>query len=182
MLALAWLAAADGVAAPVPNRAVAGDWTTDGHNYAAQRFSPLERINESNVRKLGLDWYYDLDTLRGVEATPLAVGGVLYDISAWDITYAFDVRSGKLLWKYDPQVPKEWGRYACCEPVSRGLAWWEGHVIIATLDGRLISLDAGTGQPAWRQSGMARNCLPRTARYAMGNRLLEACRIYASWT
>src|SRR5690348_12340197 len=127
----------------------AGDWTTDGHDYNAQRFSPLDRINERNVKSLGLAWFYDLDTLRGVEATPLAIGGVLYDISAWDITYAFDVTSGRLLWKYDPQVPKEWGRYACCEPVSRGLAWWRGHVIIATLDGRLISLDARTGKPAW---------------------------------
>ncbi len=79
----------------------------------------------------------------------MAVDGVLYNISAWDITYAFDVKSGKLLWKYDPQVPKEWGRYACCEPVSRGLAWWQGLVIIGTLDGRLISLDARTGKPVW---------------------------------
>src|SRR5690349_9414798 len=136
-------------AAPASSRGNAGDWTTDGHDYNAQRYSPLDRINERNVKSLGLAWFYDLDTLRGVEATPLAIGGVLYDISAWDITYAFDVRSGKLLWKYDPQVPKEWGRYACCEPVSRGLAWWQGHVIIATLDGRLISLDARTGKPVW---------------------------------
>jgi len=126
-----------------------GDWAMDGHTYDAQRYSPLDRINEHNVKSLGLQWFYDLDTLRGVEATPLAVDGVLYDISAWDITYAFDAVSGKLLWTYDPLVPKEWGRYACCEPVSRGLAWWQGHVIIATLDGRLISLDARTGKPVW---------------------------------
>jgi quinohemoprotein ethanol dehydrogenase len=114
-----------------------------------QRYSPLDRINEHNVKQLGLAWYHDLDTLRGVEATPLVVDGVLYDISAWNITYAFAAKSGKLLWTYDPQVPKEWGRYACCEPVSRGLAWWQGHIIIATLDGRLISLDAHTGKPVW---------------------------------
>jgi glucose dehydrogenase len=130
--------------------AAAGNWMTDGHGYDAQRYSPLARINERNVGRLGLQWFYDLDTLGGVEATPLAVDGVLYDISAWDITYVFDVKSGSLLWSYDPQVPKEWGRYACCEPVSRGLAWWQGHVIIATLDGRLISLDARTGKPVWK--------------------------------
>jgi len=127
----------------------ASEWRMDGHSYDAQRYSPLDRINERNVKQLGLAWYYELGTLRGVEATPLAVDGVLYDISAWDVTYAFDVKSGALLWSYDPHVPREWGRYACCEPVSRGLAWWEGHVIIATLDGRLISLDARTGQPVW---------------------------------
>jgi quinohemoprotein ethanol dehydrogenase len=127
----------------------AQQWPMDGNTYDAQRYSTLDRINEHNVARLGLTWYHDLDTLRGVEATPLVIDGVLYDISAWDITYAFDAANGKLLWTYDPKVPREWGRYACCEPVSRGLAWWQGHLIIATLDGRLISLDAGTGHPVW---------------------------------
>ena len=40
-------------------------------------------------------------------------------------------------------------RYACCEPVSRGLAMWRDKIIIATLDGRLIALDKATGQPVW---------------------------------
>ena len=123
----------------------AQQWPMDGNTYDAQRYSTLDRINEHNVERLGLTWFHDLDTLRGVEATPLVIGTVLYDISAWDITYAFDATNGKLLWTYDPKVPREWGRYACCEPVSRGLAWWQGHLIIATLDGRLISLDARTG-------------------------------------
>jgi quinohemoprotein ethanol dehydrogenase len=74
---------------------------------------------------------------------------VLYNISAWNITTAYDARTGKPLWTFDPKVPREWGRYACCEPVSRGLALWQHSVIIATLDGRLISLDAKTGVPTW---------------------------------
>ncbi len=124
-------------------------WLMDGRTYNAQRFSPLKRIDEANVAQLGLAWYAELDTFRGVEATPLFVDGVLYDISAWNITTAYDARNGKLLWTYDPQVPREWGRYACCEPVARGLAFWKGKAIIATLDGRLIALDAKTGKPVW---------------------------------
>lgn len=126
-----------------------GNWLMDGRTYSAQRFSPLDLINEENIGELGLAWYYDLDTLRGVEATPLAIDGVLYNISAWNITYAHDAKTGELLWTFDPEVPREWGRYACCEPVSRGLAAWKDSVIIATLDGRLISLDAKTGEPRW---------------------------------
>ena len=126
-----------------------GDWIMDGGTYSAQRFSPLDQITEANVGKLGLAWSAELDTFRGVEATPLYIGGVLYNISAWDIVTAYDARTGKSLWTYDPQAPREWGRYACCEPVSRGLAAWKGRIIIATLDGRLISLDARTGRPAW---------------------------------
>lgn len=126
-----------------------GQWLMDGRTYSAQRYSPLKGINESNVAQLGLAWYAELNTYRGVEATPLFVDGVLYDTSAWNITTAYDARNGKLLWTYDPQVPREWGRYACCEPVARGLAFWKGKVIIGTLDGRLIALDANSGKPVW---------------------------------
>ena len=126
-----------------------GDWIMDGRTYSAQRFSPLVQINEHNVGELGLAWYYDMDTLRGVEATPLYSEGVIYNTSAWNLTTAHDARTGKILWAFDPKVPREWGRYACCEPVARGLALWQHSVIIATLDGRLISLDAKTGTPSW---------------------------------
>ncbi len=126
-----------------------GDWIMDGRDYAATRYSPLEAIDQHNVDELGLAWYHELGTLRGVEATPLAFDGVLYNISAWNVTKAHDAATGEVLWEFDPEVPREWGRYACCEPVSRGLAAWRDSIIIATLDGRLISLDAATGEPRW---------------------------------
>jgi len=134
-----------------------GQWMMDGRNYTAQRYSPLEQINEHNVSQLGLAWFAELDTFRGVEATPLAVDGVLYNTSAWNITYAFEATTGKLLWTYDPKVPREWGRYACCEPVARGLAVWKQKVIIGTLDGRLIALDARTGVPVWTTQTFDKN-------------------------
>jgi len=126
-----------------------GEWIMDGRRYDAQRYSPLDLIHEGNVGELGLAWYHELETMRGVEATPLAFDGVLYNISAWNITTAHDAVTGEVLWQYDPEVPRAWGRYACCEPVSRGLAAWEDSIVIATLDGRLISLDAATGEPRW---------------------------------
>ena len=126
-----------------------GQWLSDGRTYSAQRYSPLTQINQRNVGKLGLAWYAELDTFRGVEGTPLFIDGVIYNISAWNLTTAYDARTGKVLWTYDPQVPREWGRYACCEPVARGLAAWKGKIIIATLDGRLIALDAHDGKPVW---------------------------------
>ena len=125
------------------------NWLMDGRTYAAQRHSTLAQVNEQTVSGLGLAWYDDLNELRGVEATPLVNDGVLYNTSAWNITTAYDAATGRRLWRYDPKVPREWGRYACCEPVSRGLALWGRTVIIGTLDGRLISLDARTGRPRW---------------------------------
>ena len=125
------------------------DWLHDGRTYSAQRYSPLDQINAGNVSKLGIAWYDELDTFRGVEATPLYADGVLYNILPWNITIAYDARTGKRLWTFDPQVPREYGRYACCEPVARGLAMWKGKIIIATLDGRLIGIDAKSGKQVW---------------------------------
>ena len=107
----------DPLASPAP-----GEWPSDGHDYTAQRYSPLTQIDASNVDQLGLAWYDDLDTYRGVEATPIFADGVLYNILPFNITIAYDARTGERLWTYDPQVPREQARYACCEPVSRGLA------------------------------------------------------------
>jgi quinohemoprotein ethanol dehydrogenase len=126
-----------------------GNWVTHGRTYDEQRFSTLNQINDANVSRLGLAWYHDLNTHRGVEGTPLVVDGVMYNTSAWNVTMALDARTGKQLWLYDPKVPKPWGRYACCDVVSRGLAVWKGKVIIATLDGRVIALNAKTGKPVW---------------------------------
>src|ERR1700761_407711 len=125
------------------------DWVQDGRTYSAQRYSPLTQINAGNVGKLGLAWYAELDTYRGVEGTPLYIDGVIYNTSAWNIVTAYDARTGAALWTYDPQVPREWGRYACCEPVARGIAAWKGKIIINTLDGRLIGIDARDGKPVW---------------------------------
>jgi len=127
----------------------ASNWMSWGRTYDEQRFSPLTQINDKNIEKLGLAWYAELNTYRGVEATPIVVDGVLYNTSAWNITTAYDARSGRQLWTYDPKVPPAEGRKACCDIVSRGLAVWKGKVIIGTLDGRLIALDARDGQPVW---------------------------------
>src|SRR5580700_4816736 len=133
-------------------RAADGDsanWITYGRTYSEQRFSPLKEIDEQSVAKLGLAWSYDLETLRGVEATPLVKDGVMYTTSAWSLVYAFDAKSGKLLWQYDPKVPKDHDKYVCCDVVNRGVALYKGRVYVATLDGRLVALDAKTGAPVW---------------------------------
>ena len=97
-----------------------GNWMSVGRTWDEQRFSPLRLINETNVSRLKIAWYADLNTYRGVDATPLEIDGVLYNISAWDITIAYEASTGKVLWPYDPKVPVEFARIACCGPVSRG--------------------------------------------------------------
>ena len=126
-----------------------GEWMAPGRTYDEQRFSPLDRINDGNVTGLGLAWYADLPVDRGVEASPLMIGGVLYNIEPWNVTVAYDAKTGKELWRFDPKVDRDKGKLACCDIVTRGLAAWKGRILLATLDGRLIALDARTGKPAW---------------------------------
>ena len=125
------------------------NWLAHGRTSSEQRFSPLQQINESNVAELSLAWYTDLDTNRGQEATPIVVDGVLYSTSAWSKVQAVDAKTGRLLWQYDPEVPGIWDVRACCGVQNRGVAVWKGRVYAATLDGRLLALDAETGELSW---------------------------------
>ncbi len=128
-----------------------GNWLTYGRTYSEQRFSPLHSIDDHNAGQLGLAWYFDLDTHRGQEATPIVVEGVMYFSTAWSKVFALNAATGARLWSYDPKVPKQWGANACCDVVNRGVAMWRGKIYIGTLDGRLIALDAATGKPVWEQ-------------------------------
>jgi quinohemoprotein ethanol dehydrogenase len=126
-----------------------GQWLSVGRTYDEQRFSPLAKINTGNVGQLGLAWHYALDTNRGQEASPIVIDGVLYVTSAWSKLYAFNAKTGRLLWKYDPQVPGSIGIRGCCDVVNRGVAAWKGRIYLGAYDGRLIALDARTGKVAW---------------------------------
>jgi quinohemoprotein ethanol dehydrogenase len=126
-----------------------GSWLTAARNYHEQRFSPLDQINDSNVKSLGLAWYADIDTERGQESTPVVVDGVMYLTTAWSMVKAYDIRSGKLLWEYDPAVSKTKAADACCDVVNRGVAVWNGKIYFGALDGRLIALDGKTGKQLW---------------------------------
>jgi PQQ-dependent dehydrogenase (methanol/ethanol family) len=128
-----------------------GNWMSHGRTYSEQRFSPLDRINESNVATLGLAWYHDLDTKLGQEATPIVVDGVMYVSTDLSKVKALNAATGEVLWSFDPRVPGEWLPHVCCGFVNRGVAAWNGKLFVGTLDGRLIALDAASGQPVWEQ-------------------------------
>ena len=131
------------------------EWLSYGRNYKEQRFSPLNKINRDNVNELDLAWSFQFSTARGMEATPLMHDGVLYVSTGWAHVHALDARTGEQLWHYDAQVPRDHLIKTCCGAVNRGVAMWQGEeesdlqVFFGTLDGRLIALDAKTGELNW---------------------------------
>ena len=125
------------------------NWGFYGGSEDNQRFAPLDQINVQTVRRLGLLWSQELGTSRGLEATPMVENGVIYTTGSWSVVYAFDARTGKLNWTFDPRVSREKAYFYCCDVVNRGVALHHGKVYLATLDGRLVALDQGTGNKLW---------------------------------
>jgi PQQ-dependent dehydrogenase (methanol/ethanol family) len=127
------------------------DWPQHGLDAAETRFSPLASITPDTVARLGPVWFAELSAIstRAFEATPIVVDGRLYVSTGWSVVLAYDARSGRKLWHFDPGVPKAVAGKGCCGPVSRGVAVADGKVFLAAFDGRLIALAADTGRPLW---------------------------------
>lgn len=124
------------------------DWPTFNGTYGEQHFSALNEINAKNISKLGLAWYMDLDAGNTVTG-PIEVGNTVYISVGYSVVHAIDAVSGKLLWKYDSNVAKYAGIRLRQGWGSRGLAWWNNKIYVGTIDGRLIALDAKTGDEVW---------------------------------
>jgi quinohemoprotein ethanol dehydrogenase len=124
-------------------------WLSYGRDYAETRYSPLSQINATNVDQLGQAWYYDTKTVRVLEATPLIADGVMYATTSWSNVFAVDARTGEELWYWDSQADRGRGSKACCDVANRGAALYEGKVFVGVIDGRLVALDAATGEPVW---------------------------------
>lgn len=137
-------------AAIIANGATGQNWLNYGLNYEEDRHSPLTGITTANVGELGLAWSYDLESRRGVEATPIVVDGVMYVSASWSVVHAIDARTGQRLWVYDPEVPGEYASRGCCDVVNRGVAVYGGLVFVGAFDGWLHALDAATGELVWK--------------------------------
>jgi len=125
------------------------DWPAYGRTFGEQHFSPLTQINDKTIGRLNLAWSYDLGP-GNPTSQPIEVGGVVYTSTGMSIVQAFDVRTGRLLWRYDSDVAGHAGREMRVSWGIRGIAWWNGKVYTGTVDGRLIAIDARTGKEVWQ--------------------------------
>lgn len=124
------------------------DWPNFGGDGKEQHYSPLTQITLDSIDRLKLAWYYDLESGFTVSA-PVVGNGKLFTTTGHSFIRAFDAASGELLWEYDAKTREigysalhlSWG--------NKGIAWWNGHVYLATTDGRVIALDDSNGEPVW---------------------------------
>jgi len=144
-------------ASPLNNSA--SEWPAYGRDAGGSRFSPLDQINRKNVSQLKVAWTYRTGEMpeksvdgkkAAFEATPILVDGTLYLTTPFSRVIALDPETGKERWSFDPKVSLKM-RYS--EVTSRGVSTWmdqknkQRRIFVATLDARLIALDAATGQP-----------------------------------
>jgi quinoprotein glucose dehydrogenase len=130
----------------LPPLSAQNDWPAYGHDPGGMRYSPLKQITAANVAKLHRAWtFHTGEAGRQFETTPIVAGGRMYLSTQSGRIVALEPETGKQIWSFDPKVerPRE----------HRGVAYWPGEanslprIIFGTGDGRLIALDANTGQP-----------------------------------
>jgi alcohol dehydrogenase (cytochrome c) len=138
------------------------NWVMNHRDYAAQRFSPLDTINRTNIRNLHLAFAIGLggtSTNESLEATPLVEDGFMYVVDSWGVVSKIDVRSGnagRFLWKMDPKLEKQ--------DRNRGVALWQNLVISVTgYAGRVIATDKETGAIVWDKNLLDQADLELTA-------------------
>ena len=130
------------------------NWLMNHRTYDGQRYSPLDRINKSNVKGLKLAYAVALGGGAGNEftnATPLVEDGFLYVTDSWNVLYKIDVRSGdagRIVWRMDPKQDRQMR--------SRGAALW-GNLVITGAGGfgnapRIIATDKESGTVVWESS------------------------------
>ena len=123
-------------------------WLTYSGGYAGHRFSPLTEITPANVARLRPVWVYQVREAGPIQTTPLVADGVLYMTEARSRVAALDVKTGRTLWRYEPEIPRD-VRAIGFSPSNRGVALLDDTVYVGTLAGRLVALDAASGAVRW---------------------------------
>jgi alcohol dehydrogenase (cytochrome c) len=116
-------------------------------NYAQTRFHPASQISTANVKNLHTAWIFQTDTLDTLETSPIVVNGVMFVTTAFDHVYALNAKTGEQIWEYKHKMGPV--TTYCCGPNNRGVAVYGDNVYVATLDAKLVALDAKTGDVKW---------------------------------
>lgn len=126
------------------------NWLVKGGGYYQQQYSPLSAINDRTVARLGLAWSTPINEPMGLVAEPIVVDGTVYLSAPRSVVYALDAGTGRVLWRFDPQVRMDGSiDNSYSVRVNRGVAVWDGRVFVGTGDGHLVALDAHDGHRLW---------------------------------
>jgi quinohemoprotein ethanol dehydrogenase len=142
------------------------EWMTYGQGYSEQRHTTMNQITPANVKGLSLAWSFELGEGGGKqEGTPLFANGIIYAQTNWSIVVAIDARTQKEIWRYDPMADRT--TRMCCGVLSRGIALYEGKVLVPVNDGRMEAIDMATGKLIWSSWAVPKREPGKTSPYAI---------------
>ncbi len=127
------------------------DWALLGNSPEMQHHSDLAEINKANVSKLDLAWWVQMPLRSGLVGNPLIQNGIVFQSGPNGQIFANDVRTGKLLWNFNPEFHYVGAQHPAflSSLGNRGLALWKDKVIVASGDCRLYAVDQKTGKKIW---------------------------------
>ena len=136
---------------PMVSDAKSTDWDLLGNSPEMQHHSGLSQINTETVSDLGLAWAIDLPTRDGLVGNPLIKNGRIFQGGSQSQVFANDLKTGKLLWTYEPLADRPPGSFleTWLRSINRGVALYEDLVIIGTSACRLVAIDQATGVKRW---------------------------------
>ena len=126
----------------------ASDWLMWRRTYDAWGYSPLDRINKSNVKRLQVAWTWALTT-GATEITPIVHDGVLFIYNYADKVQALNATNGDLLWEYKRDLPAPLVAEGGNPLAKRSMAIFADTLIVATSDAHLVALNVNTGKVTW---------------------------------
>src|SRR3984893_13694637 len=117
-------------------------------NCAQTRFHPARQIGRENVKNLHVAWIFQTDVKESLETSPIVVDGVMFVTTSFSHVYALDAKTGAEIWHYKHKMGPV--TTYCCGPNNRGVQVLGDLVYLATLDAKLVALNAKTGDVAWQ--------------------------------
>ena len=122
------------------------NWLTYRGDYSGRNHRPLKQITRENVSALRVQWVFQTGVSGKIQTVPLVADGIMYLTASYNTGYALDVRTGRVIWRYRRQLPRQ---SLCCGPINRGFAILGDKLFMATLDSHLLALDRKTGSVLW---------------------------------
>jgi alcohol dehydrogenase (cytochrome c) len=120
----------------------ADDWPSYNKTLTSERFSPLAKIDTTNVRRLKVLCTYDTRIIGAFESGLLMVNGALIGTTEFDI-FSINPETCALNWRTHENYPP------AVLSVNRGAAYMDGMLYRGTQDGRVLAYDFATGKRIW---------------------------------
>src|ERR1700738_3174989 len=123
-----------------------GNWMLYRRTYDGQGYSPLDKINTTNVKNLVPAWTFSTGVNEGHEAPPLVNNGVMFVATPQNQAIALNAKTGAQIWRYKREIPEDLSQL---HPTSRGVGLWQDKLYLATTDDHVVALEAKTGKVVW---------------------------------